>query len=102
MQRSVIPSKQTQEHSKQEEIHPDPESRQETEHFAVRPEEALQQQIANLPAQNPPPPTVEPAVSTDLISGTAYATQQAMSEASRIYNRDVSQSELWRLDKAPD
>ncbi len=104
MQRAVDASKATEEDSKQAraEIQPAHESREETEPFAARPEETLQQQIASPSAQSPSPPTVEPAVSTALISGTAYAAQQALREASRIFNRDVSQSDLWRLDKDPD
>ena len=104
MQRALNASKEAQEHSKRAlaEIQSDRESREQTEHFAARPEQALQQQIASLQPQKPFPPTVEPAVSTDFISGTAYAAQQAMLEASRIYDLDVSQSELRRLDKAPD
>jgi hypothetical protein len=104
MQRAISVSERAQERSERArvEIEPGRDSRDEAVHFAVQPEEAPQEEIATLQAQKPPPPTVEPSVSTHSISGSAYAAQQAMLEASQIYNRGVSQSELQRLDKAPD
>ncbi len=104
MQRAISASEKAQEQSEQArvEIKPGRDSRDDSVHSAVLPAEAPQKEISNLQAQKPPPPAVEPSVSTDSISGSAYAAQQAMLEASQIYNRGVSQSELQRLDKAPD
>ena len=106
MQRALNASKEAREHNTQEpfKMQAERESPKETEPVADRPNEAPQQQSETLQtvAENPPPPsTAEPAVSTDFISETAYAAQQAMLEASGIYN-DLSQGELRRLDKAPD
>jgi hypothetical protein len=104
MQRALNASKETQENNKQDlvKMQAERESPEETERVEDRPEQAPQQQIETLQtAQSPSPSTAELAVSTDLISGVAYAARQAMIEASRIYN-DLSQGELRRLDKAPD
>ena len=104
MQRAISASEKAQEQSEQArvEIKPGRDNRDDAVHSAVLSEEAPQEEIANLQAQKPPPPAVEPSVSTDSVSGSAYAAQQAMLEASQIYNHGVSQSELQRLDKAPD
>ena len=104
MQRALNASKEAQENNKQDPVkmQAERESPEETERVEDRPEEAPQPQIETLQtAQSPSPSTAETAVSTDLISGAAYAARQAMLEASRIYN-DLSQGELRRLDKAPD
>jgi serine/threonine protein kinase/class 3 adenylate cyclase len=103
MQRAVNTPKEAQEDSRQErvEIQAEHESPEETARLADRPEEAPQQEMATIQTvvQDPPPPTPESAVPTGTISDAA---QQAMLEADRIYNFDLAQSELRRLDKTPE
>ena len=102
MQRAISASEKAQEQSEQGtvETQADHDSRDEAMPFAIQPEDA--RATRELQAQKSPPPTVEPSGSTDPSSGSAHEAQQAMLEASRIYDRDFSQSELRRLDKTPD
>ena len=53
-------------------------------------------------ALSSPTPTLSPVVTADSSSETSDAAQQAMLEAKRIYNFDLSGDELQRLDKAPE
>ncbi|HEY5705296.1 MAG TPA: protein kinase [Terrimicrobiaceae bacterium] len=107
MQRAVSTSKEEHEDKKQEtaEIQVASKSPEEDERLADQTGEAPKEQsetIETVIETSPPPSKAEAAVPTDAISGTEQAGRQAMIEANRIFNSDLSQGELRRLDKAPD
>ena len=60
-----------------------------------------QQVMAAPEALSSPTPTVDPGVTDDRSSETPDEGQPAMVEANRIYNFELSDGELRRLDKAP-
>ncbi len=104
MQRAISASEKAQEQSEQDTVEKQAghDSRDGAMPLAIQPEDTLPGELVSLQAQKSPPPTVEPSGSTDPSSGSAHGAQQAMLEASQIYDRDFSQSELRRLDKTPD
>ena len=94
MRRAISASEKAQEQSEQArvEIKPGRDSRDDAVHSAVLTEEAPQEEIAKLQAQKPPPPAVEPSVSTD--SDLRICLRGSASDA-----RGKPNLQSWRLAK---
>ena len=78
------------------------ERREEVERAAAQREEELEQQIADIQTAQSTPAIPVAAVSSESAPELAPEAKQAMSEALRIYDVELSPEELQNLERTPD